>query len=86
MKINLYKQEQQKYIDEKQNIKDNKNNKNISDKKEQKNMNHIENSTDSIEISDSYKKLNLIKSKLDSGFYNTPDILKKVAEKIISTI
>ena len=85
MKINSYNQEKYKYINEKQNTDDIKN-KNISDKKEQKNMNAITNSTDSIEISDNYKKLNSIKSKLESGFYDAPDVLQKVAEKIINTI
>ncbi len=83
MKINSYKQEQYKNINEKLNIDDIKN---ISVKKEQKNMNYITKSVDSIEISNDSKKMNLIKSKLESGFYDTPYILEKVAKKIISTI
>lgn len=86
MKINSYKQQQ--YIN---NLKEQKDiaekNKNISKpNEEKKNMNSLLNSPDSVEISDNFKQLNSIKSKIESGFYNNQSVLKKVAEKLIHTI
>jgi uncharacterized protein YdaL len=84
MKINSYNSNEQ-YINLKEKSDTIAENKNILNIKEQKNnMNAFE--TDSIEISENSKQLNSIKNKIEDGFYNHPNILQKVAEKILNTM
>jgi len=49
-------------------------------------MNPNISTVDSVEISENSKQMNSIKNKIESGFYDNPNILKKVAEKILITI
>ncbi len=38
---------------------------------------------DSLQLSSEAKKLSPIKAKIESGFYNQPDVLREVAQKLV---
>jgi len=78
MKINSYNTRQYINTDEQSTINKNKN-------VNKEDMNSNINTIDSIEISENSKQIS-IKNKIESGFYDNPNILKKVAEKILITI
>ena len=81
MKINSYNKQQYIDIKEQNGIA----NKNKLNKEEEKKMN-THTSEDTLEISKNLKQLNLIRMKIEDAFYDDPNILKKVAEKILYTI
>ncbi|MCL2312894.1 MAG: hypothetical protein FWC41_10500 [Firmicutes bacterium] len=62
-----------------------KNNKPDSKKEMTKTSNTVQN-PDRLEISDEVKKLNSIREKIDSGFYDNPAVLDTVAKKIMASI
>ena len=82
MKINSYNKQQ--YVRAKEQA--DSVNKNKLNRKEEKNMNQHIISADSVEISDASKQMNSIRNKIEGGFYDNPQILKKVAEKILGGI
>jgi hypothetical protein len=92
MKINSFNKEkylQNQKADEKDVNKSNninKNNLQNLEKDKTNNMNQSNNVKDVLEISDDTKNMYSIQKKIESGFYNRPDVLRTVAERIINTI
>ncbi len=61
-----------------------KNSENKSQKSTDSSSNGVRNSgfVDRVEISPAAKKLSTIQAKIEQGFYETPEILRQVAEKM----
>jgi len=63
-----------------------KNNKPDSNKEMSKITSTAAQNPDRLEISGDIRKLNLIRENIESGFYDSSEVLNKVAKKINSTI
>jgi hypothetical protein len=50
--------------------------------KELTGVNQSRQSGDSLEISDGYKKLQFLRTRIKDGFYDNPDVIKEVASRI----
>jgi len=76
MKINSYKNAS--FVESNELRKNNKN----DSKNEMINTSKTVKNLDRLEISDEVRKLNSIREKIDAGFYDSPEILNTVAQRI----
>ncbi|MPN02691.1 hypothetical protein SDC9_149907 [bioreactor metagenome] len=84
MKINSYNNN---LFDKTQKI-DKKNKDTVSDKTDDKldAVKNTNNKTDKLEISNDVLKMNTIKARIDSGYYDNQQVLREVAAKILNVI
>jgi hypothetical protein len=76
MKIELFKSNEMDYT----NKINPQNDKKYS--KETSGVSQARQSGDSLEISEEYKKLQFLRTRIKDGFYNNPEVMKEVASRI----
>ena len=80
MKIELFKPNEMDYSNKINPKIDKKYSKDLSG------VNQPRQSGDSLEISDEYKKLQFLRTRIKDGFYDNPEVLKEVASRIDADI